>query len=293
MTACRRARTARIAASLPEAWQVAYEIAKRAGGDPGFPGLYGPATPPAPVAPAPARAPRNRRLGGGGAGRARGVGRGAGATLQAGRRRDRDPPRRRRQSPRSKRPSTGARDLSARDQCVGIALADQHLPPRDAGKLSKAMLDRGAQAEAMTARRLPRAASPIAQRRRAVYRALAARIRRLHHAVRAPAPRRSASARPAIRCSWFRARCSAFRRSRCRCSRTAACRSGFSCWASPTATPTCSPPPAPCWTWWETGEAPRPRIPRPRRASPLPAGPLPPLPIVLHDGERAGVRGRC
>src|SRR5215472_2046880 len=35
-----------LAASLPEAWQVAYEIAQRAGGDPGFPGLYGPATPP-------------------------------------------------------------------------------------------------------------------------------------------------------------------------------------------------------------------------------------------------------
>src|SRR6266481_9985097 len=40
-----------IAASLPEAWQVAYEIAQRAGGDPGFPGLYGPATPPAPTQP--------------------------------------------------------------------------------------------------------------------------------------------------------------------------------------------------------------------------------------------------
>src|SRR5438445_13235632 len=40
-----------IAASLPEAWQVAYEIAERAGGDPGFPGLYGPATPPAPLQP--------------------------------------------------------------------------------------------------------------------------------------------------------------------------------------------------------------------------------------------------
>src|SRR5229473_3689422 len=40
-----------LAASLPEAWQVAYEIAQRAGGDPGFPGLYGPATPPAPTQP--------------------------------------------------------------------------------------------------------------------------------------------------------------------------------------------------------------------------------------------------
>jgi Asp-tRNA(Asn)/Glu-tRNA(Gln) amidotransferase A subunit family amidase len=33
-----------IAASLPEAWQVAYEISRRAGGDPGYPGLYGPPT---------------------------------------------------------------------------------------------------------------------------------------------------------------------------------------------------------------------------------------------------------
>jgi Asp-tRNA(Asn)/Glu-tRNA(Gln) amidotransferase A subunit family amidase len=40
-----------IAASLPEAWQVAYEISRRAGGDPGFPGLYGPPTCPTPSKP--------------------------------------------------------------------------------------------------------------------------------------------------------------------------------------------------------------------------------------------------
>jgi Asp-tRNA(Asn)/Glu-tRNA(Gln) amidotransferase A subunit family amidase len=40
-----------IAASLPEAWQVAYEISRRAGGDPGYPGLYGPAIVPAPSKP--------------------------------------------------------------------------------------------------------------------------------------------------------------------------------------------------------------------------------------------------
>ena len=40
-----------LAASLPEAWQVAYEISRRAGGDPGFPGLYGPPTCPAPSKP--------------------------------------------------------------------------------------------------------------------------------------------------------------------------------------------------------------------------------------------------
>jgi Asp-tRNA(Asn)/Glu-tRNA(Gln) amidotransferase A subunit family amidase len=40
-----------IAASLPEAWQVAYEISRRAGGDPGYPGLYGPPTCPQPSKP--------------------------------------------------------------------------------------------------------------------------------------------------------------------------------------------------------------------------------------------------
>jgi Asp-tRNA(Asn)/Glu-tRNA(Gln) amidotransferase A subunit family amidase len=40
-----------IAASLPEAWQVAYEISRRAGGEPGFPGLYGPPTCPIPAKP--------------------------------------------------------------------------------------------------------------------------------------------------------------------------------------------------------------------------------------------------
>src|SRR5271170_7298067 len=40
-----------IAASLPEAWAVAYEISRRAGGDPGFPGLYGPPACPAPSKP--------------------------------------------------------------------------------------------------------------------------------------------------------------------------------------------------------------------------------------------------
>jgi Asp-tRNA(Asn)/Glu-tRNA(Gln) amidotransferase A subunit family amidase len=35
-----------LAITLEDAWQVAYEIAQRAGGDPGYPGLYGPATVP-------------------------------------------------------------------------------------------------------------------------------------------------------------------------------------------------------------------------------------------------------
>jgi Asp-tRNA(Asn)/Glu-tRNA(Gln) amidotransferase A subunit family amidase len=36
-----------LAATLEDAWQVAYEIAVRAGGDPGYPGLFGPASAPA------------------------------------------------------------------------------------------------------------------------------------------------------------------------------------------------------------------------------------------------------
>ncbi len=40
-----------LAASLPEAWSVAYEISTRVGGDPGYPGLYGPPACPAPSKP--------------------------------------------------------------------------------------------------------------------------------------------------------------------------------------------------------------------------------------------------
>jgi Asp-tRNA(Asn)/Glu-tRNA(Gln) amidotransferase A subunit family amidase len=40
-----------LAATLEDAWQVAYEIAVRAGGDPGYPGLFGPANEPAPRRP--------------------------------------------------------------------------------------------------------------------------------------------------------------------------------------------------------------------------------------------------
>src|SRR5205085_4905553 len=36
-----------LAMTLEDAWQVAYEIASRAGGDPGYPGLYGPSSAPA------------------------------------------------------------------------------------------------------------------------------------------------------------------------------------------------------------------------------------------------------
>ena len=40
-----------LATTLADTWQVAYEIAVRAGGDPGYPGLFGPASTPAPKKP--------------------------------------------------------------------------------------------------------------------------------------------------------------------------------------------------------------------------------------------------
>jgi Asp-tRNA(Asn)/Glu-tRNA(Gln) amidotransferase A subunit family amidase len=40
-----------LAATLEDAWQVAYEVAVRAGGDPGYPGLYGPSAAPPPRVP--------------------------------------------------------------------------------------------------------------------------------------------------------------------------------------------------------------------------------------------------
>jgi Asp-tRNA(Asn)/Glu-tRNA(Gln) amidotransferase A subunit family amidase len=40
-----------LASTLEDAWQVAYEIAVRAGGDPGYPGLFGPTSTPAPRKP--------------------------------------------------------------------------------------------------------------------------------------------------------------------------------------------------------------------------------------------------
>jgi hypothetical protein len=56
-----------LAASLADAWQVACEIIQRAGGDPGFPGLYGPLTAPTPSKPHRLAVSGNRRLGGGNA----------------------------------------------------------------------------------------------------------------------------------------------------------------------------------------------------------------------------------
>ncbi|TMK06162.1 MAG: amidase [Alphaproteobacteria bacterium] len=114
-----------LAATLEDAWQVAYEIAVRAGGDPGYPGLFGPASAPAPRKP--------RRL----------------AFLEtAG----------------WDAASTGAKaamaDALARIKSAGIELATSQshewrwplntYRERDAKKLSQALLDRLAEAERMS-----------------------------------------------------------------------------------------------------------------------------------------------
>src|SRR5579871_1034308 len=159
-----------LAASLPEAWRVTYEIAQRAGGDPGFPGLYGPADPP------PAAAPRRLALletdgwtvATPGARRAL---EGAVAKLRAAgipiaTQHDDE------HVVSVEKAIHGARELS-----IAINAWESRWPintyrARDAGKLSKTMLDRGLQAEAMTLEDYRR---DIADRdgRRAVYQTLA------------------------------------------------------------------------------------------------------------------------
>jgi len=159
-----------IAASLPEAWQVAYEIARRAGGDPGFAGLYGPATPPAAAKPrrlavletdgwAVATAAAKRALEGA-------VAKLKSAGIAIAGRPDSE------QVTAVETAIHGARELS-----VAINAWESRWPintyrARDAGKLSKAMLDRGVQAEAMTLEDYRRAIADR-DRRRAIYHTLA------------------------------------------------------------------------------------------------------------------------
>ena len=153
--------TGMIAASLPEAWQVAYEIVKRAGGDPGFPGLYGPAHPPAPQQAAPARACSRPTAGPTPRRRARqaledALGRLTQAGIAIATRYDHA------DIAAAETAIRGARQLS-----VDINAWESRWPintysRRDAGKLSKAMRDRLVQAEAMTHRRLSRAAGGAA-----------------------------------------------------------------------------------------------------------------------------------
>jgi Asp-tRNA(Asn)/Glu-tRNA(Gln) amidotransferase A subunit family amidase len=159
-----------LAASLPEAWRVAYEIAQRAGGDPGFPGLYGPADPPPAAKPRKiavletdgwtvATAAAMRALEGA-------VTKLRAAGIAIATRQDDE------QVAATEAAIRGARELS-----VAINAWESRWPintyrARDAGKLSKAMLDRGLQAEAMTLEDYRRDIADR-DRRRAVYHTIA------------------------------------------------------------------------------------------------------------------------
>jgi Asp-tRNA(Asn)/Glu-tRNA(Gln) amidotransferase A subunit family amidase len=160
-----------LAASLPEAWQVAYEIAQRAGGDPGFPGLYGPATPPEPVRPnklavletdgwAVATAGAKQAF-------ATAIATLTAAGIRLATRRDDE---------RVAAVETAierARELSTTINAWEWRWPINTYRARDAGKLSKATLDRGAQAEAMTLDDYRRRIADR-DRRRAIYQELAA-----------------------------------------------------------------------------------------------------------------------
>jgi Asp-tRNA(Asn)/Glu-tRNA(Gln) amidotransferase A subunit family amidase len=232
--------TGMIAASLPEAWQVAYEIVKRAGGDPGFPGLYGPATPPA--------AARPRQF----------------ALLETDGWADASPGARKALEDALGRLTQAGIAIATRYDHADIAAAETAIHDarqlsfdinawesrwpintysrRDAGKLSKAMRDRLVQAEAMTIEDYRRLLTER-QKRRDVYAALAPEF----DACITLAATGAAPVGPASTGKWSRPRCSAFLPSRSRCSPTAACRSGSSSWDLPIATPRCFPPRVACW----------------------------------------------
>ena len=232
-----------LAASLEDAWQVAYEIVKRCGGDPGFPGLYGPPHPPAPIKP--------RQL----------------ALLETDGWADASPGARQAVEEALSRLTQAGIAIATRYDHAEIAAAETAVHDardlsfdinawesrwpintysrRDASKLSQAMRDRLVQAEGMT---LDNYRAILKERADSPRHLCGARAASSMPALRSrqPAPRRSASDRPATRCSWCRPRCSASPRSRCRCCRMAACRSACSSWALPTRTPRCSPAPLAC-----------------------------------------------
>jgi Asp-tRNA(Asn)/Glu-tRNA(Gln) amidotransferase A subunit family amidase len=159
-----------IAASLPEAWQVVYEISQRAGGDPGFPGLYGP-----PTCPAAAKPRRLAVLDTDGWAVATSAARqafeeasaklkSAGVTLVS-----------RHDSEKIAAVEEAIHD--ARELCANIIAWESRWPlntyrARDASKLSQPLLELGARAEALTLDDYRRDIRER-DRRRAVYQALA------------------------------------------------------------------------------------------------------------------------
>jgi Asp-tRNA(Asn)/Glu-tRNA(Gln) amidotransferase A subunit family amidase len=162
-----------LAASLPEAWAVAYEISRRAGGDPGYPGLYGPPTCPTPSKPrrfavletdgwAVATSTARQALE-----EASAKLRSAGVMLV---------------SRREDEKIAAAEDAihGARELCANIIAWESRWPlnayrARDASKLSQAMLDLSERAEALT---LDGYRRDIAERerRRSIYQSLEAQF---------------------------------------------------------------------------------------------------------------------
>ncbi len=211
-----------LAATLEDAWQVAYEIAMRAGGDPGYPGLFGPASAPAPVKPRRVAfletagwadaSPDAKQAMADALARLKAAGIDVltrHSDAKGGRGRDRD--------------RAGAPALDA-DQWLGIALAAQHL--------SRARRQQGQPRHARPARRgRGHDAGRLPQRPRAARagaRALrrpGGGLRRLRQPRPRPPPRRSDSNPPAIPTAPCMRPCSGFRRSRCRCCRIKDCRS--------------------------------------------------------------------
>jgi Asp-tRNA(Asn)/Glu-tRNA(Gln) amidotransferase A subunit family amidase len=159
-----------IAASLGDAWQVAYEIAVRVGGDPGFPGLRGPERPPAPRTPRRlafletdgwtlATAAAREAIG-------EALTKLKSAGVSVATRSDSE------KVAAAEAAIQGARELSVRLNTWESRWPINTYRARDASKLSKAMLDRGAEAEAMTLDDY-RADLKERDRRRAIYQALA------------------------------------------------------------------------------------------------------------------------
>ena len=137
-----------LATTLEDAWQVAYEIAQRAGGDPGYPGLYGPPTAPPPQKPRRAAFVETAGWRAASAGarremeRALGVLKGAGIDVIT-----------RQTNNKVAAAETAiehARPVSMRINCWEFRWPLNAYAKRDASKISRVMLDRLAEAEAMT-----------------------------------------------------------------------------------------------------------------------------------------------
>jgi Asp-tRNA(Asn)/Glu-tRNA(Gln) amidotransferase A subunit family amidase len=160
-----------LAASLPDAWQVAFEISHRAGGDPGFPGLYGPSTSPTPCKPQRLAVLETDGWGAATPGAREAFEKASAKLKSAGVK----------LASRHENEKVAALESAiqgARELSLRIIIWESHWPintyrARDASKLSKATLERCTQAEAMTLDDYRRDLRERDQRR-AAYQALAA-----------------------------------------------------------------------------------------------------------------------